>query len=927
MESQRWQQVKEVCQLALEREPSERRAFVAARCGEDEQLRQEVESLLLQATASEGLLAAPVWQQLGIANAMAVPALGASEQWIPDAIGRYRVLRLIGEGGMGVVYEAEQDHPRRVVALKVIRPGLASADLLRRFERESQALGRLQHPGIAQVYEAGTADSGVGPQPYFAMEFIAGEPLKDYVHAHGLTTRQRMDLVARICDAVQHAHERGLVHRDLKPSNILVDRMGQPKVLDFGVARLVDGSSNATRHTELGELVGTLAYMSPEQVVGDPIDVDGRSDVYALGVILYELLAGRMPYVISKRLHEAVQTIREADPTRLRSISRAFRGDVETIVSKALEKDKARRYPSAAALASDIRRYQADEPIEARPASTVYQLKKFSRRHKGFVIATAAVIATLVVGIAFSTRAALRAREAEQMAQAVNDFLRNDLLAQASTGNQAGPQTPPDPDLKVRTALDRAAARIAEKFGAQPSVEASIRETIGQTYMDLGMYPEAATHLTRAQELNRRLLGLEHQSTLRTSSSLGRLAQLQAKYPQAEALLSRTLDAQRRVLGLNHPDTLLSMNNLGIVYWRRGKFAQAETLLAQALGIRRRVSGPDDRRTLWLMLNLAGVYDHEGKYDRAEALDQETLAIQRRVLGPEHPDTLITMNNLGVIYFKQGKYAQAEALDAQTLDTRRRLLGREHIDTLMSMTNLANTYAFQGKYAEAEALESETFETQSRVLGPEHSETMMSLGNLADTYELRGKHAQAAELLNRALQITRRVLGPDHPDTLNNLADLGFMYERQGKHAAAESYVSQALVGRRRALGPSHPDTLSSVADLAQVYHSEGKFAKSETLAREAVDFMRKAQPDDWQRFRAESLVGAALAGQKRFDEAEPLLLQGYRGMADRKDRMGPPNQYYLDCASEWMATLYEAWGRPDKASQWRQIRAAGSSQ
>jgi serine/threonine protein kinase len=344
MTPERWQRVKELCQVALEREPSDRGAFLAEFCVDDQELRREVEGLIMQATASDGILGAPIWEKLGIAMTHSAAAgSGPSVRWLPETIGRYRVLRMVGEGGMGSVYEAEQDHPRRAVALKVIRPGLTSPELLRRFERESQALGRLQHPGIAQIYEAGTADTGFGPQPYFAMEFILGQTLKEHVTAHQLQTRQRLELVARICDAVQHAHERGLIHRDLKPGNILVDPTGQPKILDFGVARLTDGHAQATQQTDVGQLVGTLAYMSPEQVLGDPLELDTRSDVYALGVILYELLAGRLPYTTSNRLHEAVQAIREEDPRRLSSISRNYRGDIETIVAKTLEKDKAHR--------------------------------------------------------------------------------------------------------------------------------------------------------------------------------------------------------------------------------------------------------------------------------------------------------------------------------------------------------------------------------------------------------------------------------------------------------------------------------------------------------------------------------------------------------------------------------------------------------
>ncbi|MGA7929094.1 MAG: protein kinase, partial [Candidatus Sulfotelmatobacter sp.] len=433
---------------------------------------------------------------------------------LPSTIGTYRIIRLLGEGGMGAVYEAEQDQPRRKVALKVIKSAWADRELLRRFELESQTLGRLHHPGIAQIYEAGTAETGFGSQPFFAMEIIHGKPLIEYAEARHLNTRHRLALMIQICEAVEHAHQRGIIHRDLKPGNILVEESGQPKILDFGLARVTDGDMQATRQTDMGQLLGTLAYMSPEQVTADPLALDTRSDVYALGVILYELLAGKLPYEVSRHVYEVVKTIQQVDPKPLSSANREYRGDIETIVAKALEKDKARRYGSAAEFAADIRRYLEDRPITAKPASTGYQLRKFARRNKVLVAGIGAVLLTLVVGVVVSTWQAVRARRAElhaqaetANAQAVVDFLQNDLLAQASADKQAGPKTKPDPDLKVRTALDRAAERVGDRFEKQPEVEAAIRFTIGQTYTDLGLYPEARKQLEQALDLRRKVLG------------------------------------------------------------------------------------------------------------------------------------------------------------------------------------------------------------------------------------------------------------------------------------------------------------------------------------------------------------------------------------------------------------------------------------
>jgi hypothetical protein len=534
-------------------------------------------------------------------------------------IGRYRILRLVGEGGMGVVYEAEQDPFRRTVALKIIKPGIASPELLRRFEQESQALGRLQHPGIARIYDAGTADTGFGPQPYFAMEFIHGKNVKDYAEGRHLNTRQRLEIVAKIADAVHHAHQRGLIHRDLKPANILVDETGQPKVLDFGVARATDSDAQATSNTDMGQLVGTLAYMSPEQVLADPLGLDTRSDVYALGVILYELLAGRMPYTITKKLDETIHAIREEDPAKLSQISRSYRGDVETIVAKALEKDKTRRYGSAAELAADITRYLKDEPIVAHPPSAGYQIQKFARRHKAFVTGVAAVFIALLSGIATSTWLAVRARRAEAVAveardrsvqaeaktalerdsardarneaeaaraqaqkerdnaviekqradkaaaidQALNEFLCKDLLGMADPLVKSEDRRP---NLSVRAARGWTGGLLT-KFERQPLGEAALHETVGQR-------GGVIIFLENQDCSNTNMMGV--------MGSVGYAYRSLHKYAQAEDVIKRLYDLRRKVLGESNPTTLATMEQLAGSYLQDGKFDESQGRSAEA---------------------------------------------------------------------------------------------------------------------------------------------------------------------------------------------------------------------------------------------------------------------------------------------------------------------------------------------------------
>lgn len=780
------------------------------------------------------------WQTLSRGPFAPIDSAGRA---LPATIGRYRIIRLLGEGGMGAVYEAEQDQPRRRVALKVIKAAWASSDLLERFERESQALGRLHHPGIAQIYEAGNADSGHGFQPFFAMELIQGEPLIAYSEAHKLNVRERLALMIKVCEGVQHAHQRSIIHRDLKPGNIIVDESGQPKILDFGVARATDSDAQATRQTDMGQLLGTLAYMSPEQVLADPLALDTRSDVYALGVILYQLLAGKMPYTISRQLHEAVQTIRETDPAPLSTVMREYKGDVETIVAKALEKDKARRYASAADLAGDIRRYLVDQPITAKPASTMYQLQKFTRRHKTLVASVGAVFLVLVLGIVASTWEAVQARRAgkkaqqeSEIAQAVNDFLQNDLLAQASAFGQSGLNTKADPDMKVRTALDRAAERIQGKFGKQPDVEAAIRETIGQTYYGLGLYPESRKQLEGALELERKVLGPDNPKTVEFMLSLAKTEEGQGKYAEAEALGEQVLEISRGVLGPEHPDTLKAMNLLASVYDDDAKYEQGEAIGVQTVEISQRVLGPEDPNTLKARQYLAIIYYDRGKYAEAEALDSKTLEVRQRVLGPEHPDTLSTMNNLASELAGQGKFAQAEELDHQLLEIRKRVLGPEHPDTLDIMTNLAHDYRDQRKFAQAEELDARTLQIQRRVLGAEHPLTLRSMYNLASDYQELGKYTQAEALDSQTLEAQKRVLGPEHPDTLWTMSDLAGHYRRQYKYAQAEALDSKVFGVRRRVLGNQHPNTLMSMNQLGLDYMALGKYAQAEGLYRKALE-------------------------------------------------------------------------------------------
>jgi eukaryotic-like serine/threonine-protein kinase len=972
MNPERWQKLKELCRLALAREPQERVAFLAEACRDDEELRREAESLIARATHDERTLDEPIWEGRSIESAATV-------------IDHYHLLQKIGEGGMGEVWLAEQKEPvRRRVALKLVKAGMNTREVIGRFESERQALALMEHPAIAKVFDAGSTPNGA---PYFAMEYVAGVPITEYCDNHRLSIKERLELFMQVCEGVRHAHQKAVIHRDLKPSNILVtevDGRAAPKIIDFGVAKALSQKLTAhTMFTRVGTLIGTPEYMSPEQALSSGEDVDTRTDVYSLGIIFYELLAGAPPIELRKiAFDEFLRRLREEDPpkpsTKIRTgdaatttelarkrqtepvaLMKQIGGDLDSIALKALEKDRGRRYGSVSDFAGDIGRYLRNEAVHAVPPSAVYRARKFASRHRWGLAMACAFVVVLAAAAAISIRQSIRANREAAVAEAVSNFLQNDLLAQASARTQATPSTKPDPDLKVRTALDRAAGRIEGKFAGQPEVEASIRDTMGQTYMALGLYPEARKQLEQALELHERAGGAKSPKALKTMSNLGAITVLEGKFPEAEALLSQVYGIQRSVLGAEHPDTLVSAHRLGTVYSEGGKYAPAEALERQTLDIQRRVLGPEDPDTLRSMCslalvydeegnyaqaealasqtleiqrrklgpehpdtlmtagNLAMVYDEEGKYAQAEALDRETLEIRRRVEGPEHYDTLITAGNLAIVYFEDGKYAQAEALDSETLEIRRRVEGPEHPDTLMTACNLGMVYTEEGKYAKAEAVESKTLEIQRRMIGSEHRDTLATAANLAAAYNEEGKYAQADALQSQFLEISRRALGPEHPVTLSYISYFAFFYQKRGNFPLAETYAAQALEGRRHALGADHPDTMASAADLAFAYVSERKFAAAEPLAREAFEFNRKAHPEEWERFHTESLLGASLAGQRRYTEGEALLLEGYQGMLARKDQIGIPERLYLDCGHQWVIDMYKAWGKAKEAADW----------
>ena len=764
---------------------------------------------------------------------------------------------MLGTGGMGVVYEAEQQSPRRSVALKVMRPVQAlDENQVRMFRREIETLGRLKHPGIATIYESGRTEEG---QDFIAMEMVQGETLDAWRArrpgpADASELRLRLKLFRGLCDAVNYAHLRGVIHRDLKPANIIVveeqgsqsgpfPRVPTIKILDLGLARLADPEGfGASLRTEFGAVVGTLQYMSPEQTRGDPDAIDLRTDVYSLGVMLYELMLNRRPYDVGKAaVTVAIRMICEQPPLKWDDSwtdSPQPDEDVWTILGKALEKEPDRRYDSAAALGEDIDRYLTSQPIVARPPSRAYRARMFVRRYRtGVAFAATLFVLLTAFGIAMTVQSRRIAREAE-ISNGVAEFLK-------STFQIWDPKTARGRTFTAKEVLDHAAKKMDAGGVKDPRIQASLMDTLGDVYQSAGLPASAQPQFERALEIQRRVLGPEHPDTLTSMGGLALAIYSQGRYAEAEKLLRETVRLRSLVLGPEHPRTLESTDQLSWAILRQGRYPEAEKLSQESLRLKRRVLGPDHPDTLYSMNALASAFYFQRRYAEAEKLYRETFETKRRVLGPDHPETLGRMNNLAMVLKDMGRLAEAEGLYREALELQRRVLGREHPETLQVMNNLAMAIQAQNRLAEAESLYRETIELERRVLGPEHPKTLATMHSLAVDVYVQGRYAEAEELFRETLQLQRRVMGPEHPETLLSMSGLADAMQVLGRYAEAEELHRETLELQRRILGPDHPYTLESMGALAATINAEGRHAEAEKVAREAYEAQRRLHGPD----------------------------------------------------------------------------------
>jgi non-specific serine/threonine protein kinase/serine/threonine-protein kinase len=771
------------------------------------------------------------------------------------SVGPYHLLQRVGEGGMGEVWLAEQGKPvRRQVALKLIKAGMDTKQVVARFESERQALALMNHPNIARVFDAGETEQG---RPYFAMEYVKGVSIIEYCDTHRLRTRDRLELFVQVCEGVQHAHQKGVIHRDIKPSNVLVaiqDDRPVPKIIDFGVAKATEQRlTEKTMFTQLGALIGTPEYMSPEQADLTGLDVDTRTDVYSLGVLLYEMLVGVLPFD-SKELRKAGfdeirRRIREDEPSRPSTrvstlgesaadsarnrktdpgtLSRRLRGDLDWITMKALEKDRTRRYGSPSEMAADIGRHLEDQPVHASPPSTAYRVGKFVRRHKLSVAAAGVVLLALVVGLSGATYGLIRATRAEAQARQeaatagqVSDFLVG--LFEVSDPSEARGNS-----ITAREILDQGAAKVDEELSGQPLVQARLLTTIGSVYRNLGLYSDARPLLEQALVQRRRLLGDEHLETLNTIGEVAQVDTLEGQYEEAARKLESALETLRNEYGEEAQDTIWVMGGLGEIYRNLGRKHEAESFLVRALESGSRILGEDHPDMLVVRSNLALVYQQLGRLEDGANLEREILQIRRRALGNDHPNTLASMQNLATAYQNLDRYDEAEPLLMEAMATSQRVNGEEHMLTFTIKNNLAFQYKQLEKYDEAEPLYVELLESMRRALGEDHPMRWVTMGNLGDVYIGQDRYEDAERLLRPAVDGVKKTLPRIHIMTGFTIRKYGACLTGLRRFPEAEALLLEAREILVEAAGPEHFQTARAVSDLVALHDAWGKPAKA----------------------------------------------------------------------------------------------------
>ena len=943
MATDRWRSIEALFDEAAALPPGERAAFLSRSCGTDFELRREIDSLLAADEKAAEFLAQPA---VSAAASLPPPALLTGRQ-----VGHYRVEAKLGEGGMSTVYLAVRadDAYQKKVALKVLGYGAERSDLIARFRAERQILASLDHPGIARLLDGGTTDDS---RPYLIMEYIEGVPLDQYCDQHRLGLDARIDLFRQVCAAVEYAHQNLVVHRDIKPSNILVTSDGVPRLLDFGIAKLLEGAvlPGASEATMTGLRLMTPQYASPEQVEGGAITTS--TDVYSLGVLLYVLLTGRLPYRLQANRAESLErAVVEQDPERpstavgrttgeqgprpsdrvagdgptLEALSEArglrpqqlrrkLSGDLDNILLMALRKEPQRRYASVGRLSEDLLRYREGEAVAARPDTLGYRARKFVGRHKvgvGFAATGFAVIlglaATMTMQAVRLARQRDEIRAERDKALEVRGFLE-EVFAGSDPSETLGET------VTAREILDKGAARVMAKLKNQPETQAALALAIGKVYLSLGLNDRALPLLQQSLAQRQRLYGDSHLDVADSLLALSVLDQNRGEFAAAEASQRKAVAIQRRQLGDEDHRVGDTLTDLSVTLLALAKYPEAEKVLRQALAIHRKGSGVTEA-VAYDLNNLASVFRRSGRLAEAEAGYRDALAVARRVFGPAHPQLTRTINNLAVVLMDEGDLAGAEPLMREALAMTRKLYGTEHPDIALQLGNLGSMLGARGDDDGWIAMARQALDMRRKLFGPDHEQVARGLDNLGRALAQKRDFSAARPLSEEALRIQRKVYGNEHPRVADVLGDLAEMFLAQGDGGSAEPLAREALKIRRKTLGEDHADVGWSLMTLGSIRLASGATEEAEPLLRQGLAVLTGALPEGhWRTGEAKSRLGACLAARGKAAEAGPLLVDGYEALLRSR---GSSNTKTKD-ALERLIAFYEGQGNTTAAAGYR---------
>lgn len=927
MNPERWKKIQSLFEKALELNPSERENFLKQECGDDKELFDEVISLI---SADE--------KQHSIFSGSAGDYIAHNDANLDGkTFGSYRTIKQIGSGGMGSVYLAERidGHFEQKVALKIVKPGMNSNEIIRRFEDERQILARLQHPNIARLLDGGISESGL---PYFTLEYAEGKPITNYCDENNLTIEERLELFKKVCEAVLYAHQNLVIHRDIKPGNILVQEDGTVKLLDFGIAKVFEEDDDQKFVTRTGMRVMTPEYASPEQVRGEPVSTG--TDIYSLGLILYQLLTGCPPYevtstsalemeriicltepqkpstMITNSLSSASDNKQKSSPefisrkrkTTIAKLKKRISGDLDNICLMAIRKEAKRRYSSIAQFITDIDNHLTGIPVIARKSTVSYRTKKFIQRHKaGVVVAASAVLIVAILTTVYFMQLAEERDKAQleaEKSKKVSEFLTG--IFQLSD-----PEYSKGESITARELLDNGVKRIESELSDQPEVLANMLGVMGNVYKNLGLYPNALILLQRAYSINDSLLGSRSPETAKSINDLAGINFAMGDYGPAIEKFNKAIAIRKNIYGEESLETAESKNDLAMVLREEGNYEEAEILLNASLFVRKKFLSSGSPEVAQSMNNLGLLKDDMGEYDEAKKLFEESLKIKKELYGKIHPSVTETMGNLAFLLRQMGEYDEASKLFNETLEIDKKLFGEIHPAISTDLYNIASITALMGDLNSAEKLYTEVLELDKKLLGEEHPYIALDLNNLAGILSDKGDFEKAEEIYKESLAMNKKIYGDEHPEVATSLSNLGVMYNRWGKLSRAESHLKSALDMRIKLLGKNHPNTVTSVNIYAALLTSMKKFNEAVKYYRESLSLRIEMLGEDHpQTANAFIGLGNTLIEIKEFKEAEEKINKGIEAYKKKL----PADHWNISYAQSILGKCYSREGKHEQA-------------